>query len=76
MRKPGQKFYSVSDAARLIAAGLRREVSPRQITRLFYERALPDDQAQIVAGRRMIPGELLPQIANELRRRGWLGRPM
>jgi hypothetical protein len=47
---------SVSEAARRI--GCR----PRDISTLFYNRMLDDDETAIVGGRRMIPEQLLPRI--------------
>ena len=62
---------TASGIAREIESQLGWEVSPRDITQLFYNRDLPDDRAPIVAGRRMIPVSLIADIANALRRRGW-----
>jgi len=59
---------TVSDAAREIGGN----VTPRDISALFYKRALRDDIAPIVAGRRMIPREYLDVIRMELRRAGKL----
>ena len=57
-------IYSVSDIAR------RLGVKPSQITQLFYERRIRDDLAPIVAGRRLIPSDLIDVIALELRNKG------
>lgn len=53
---------SVSDAAR------RLNVRPRDISDLFYRRALRDDLCPIVAGRRLIPEDYLDSIAQALKR--------
>jgi hypothetical protein len=66
------EYLTASGAAREIERQLGREVSPREITLLFYYRDIADDQAPIMAGRRMIPRSLLPTVANALLRRGWL----
>ena len=60
---------SVGDVARKLG------VRPARITQLFYERRLRDDLAPIVAGRRLIPPELIDVIAMELRRKGIRVRP-
>jgi hypothetical protein len=59
---------TVSDAAREIGCN----VTPRDISALFYKRALRDDIAPIVSGRRMIPRDYLDVIRMELRRAGKL----
>jgi hypothetical protein len=51
---------TVSQLARQIG------VQPREISDLFYKRDLPDDAAPIVAGRRRIPAELIPEIKLKL----------
>ena len=53
---------SVSEAARRIGA------NPKDISDLFYRRALRDDLCPIVAGRRLIPEDYLPLIRSALRR--------
>ena len=55
---------SVSEAARALGA------RPRDITNLFYRRALRDDLCPIVGGRRLIPANYLPAIAAVLRHNG------
>jgi hypothetical protein len=50
-----EQFF-VSEAARRI--GYR----PRDISGLFYDRLLSDDDGPIVGGRRLIPASLLPRI--------------
>ena len=64
-----EKRLSVSDAARQLTSALGREVRPREITMLFYERIIPDTAAPIRNGRRRIDHSLLPCIAEALRRR-------
>ena len=49
-------FKFVSEIAREV--GCR----PRDISDLFYGRHLPDDKCPVVAGRRLIPAELVPEI--------------
>ena len=49
-------------------------ISPRDITALFYERALRDDLCPIVAGRRLIPRSYLPQVLAAMRAPGSLSR--
>jgi hypothetical protein len=61
---------TVSDAAREFTAALGQEVKPRDISTLFYQRALRDDLCPIVGGRRLIPADYLPQIEAALRRAG------
>jgi hypothetical protein len=57
-------LYSVSDVARMLG------VAPAQISQLFYERQVRDDLAPVVAGRRIMGGEVIPIIARALRRKG------
>lgn len=65
-----EKRLSVSEAARKLTVELGREVQPRAITLLFYDRVLPDRLAPIRNGRRRIDPSLLPVIADALRSRG------
>ena len=53
---------SVSEAARRLGA------KPKDISDLFYARALRDDIAPIVAGRRLIPEDYVEVIRETLRR--------
>jgi hypothetical protein len=55
--------FTVSEAAR------RTGCRPRDISTLFYDRILGDDDAPIVGGRRMIPESLLPKITQLLTER-------
>lgn len=55
---------SVSEAARRLGA------KPKDISDLFYARALRDDIAPIVAGRRLIPEAYLEVIRMALQRNG------
>jgi hypothetical protein len=57
-------LYSVGDLARML------NVTPAQISQLFYGRHVRDDLAPVVAGRRIIGAEAIPTIAIALRRRG------
>lgn len=59
-----EKFYGVSEAARLMNS------KPRDLTNLFYNRQLRDDLCPLVSGRRVIPESYLKNIAMELRRGG------
>lgn len=63
---------SASDAAREISRRVGEEVRPRDITLLFYDRALPDNAAPVISGRRVIPESLLSDIVAALRARGRL----
>jgi hypothetical protein len=58
------EHITVSEAARQIGA------SPRDISDLFYKRALRDDLAPIISGRRMIPTTYVDTIRAALRRAG------
>ncbi len=48
----------------------RLGVAPRQVSELFYTRRVSPKRAPVVAGRRLIPVELVSVIAMELRRKG------
>ena len=45
-------------------------VKPQLITELFYRHQIDPKRAPVVAGRRLIPKELIPIIAMQLRRWG------
>lgn len=64
------KRIGVSEAARRLTAELGREVAPREITLLFYNRRIPDASAPIRQGRRRIEPNLLPTLADALRGNG------
>ena len=57
-------LLSVGDVARQLG------VRPSVITQLFYERRIRDDRCPIVAGRRLIPPDIVEVIAMELHRKG------
>jgi hypothetical protein len=61
---------SVSEAARRLSVQLGREIAPREITLLFYNRRIPDASAPIRHGRRRIEPPLLSTIADVLRADG------
>lgn len=65
-------FHTVSTAAREITRQTGCDVSPRSISLLLYRRELPDDAFPIVAGRRLIPSDRLPDIIGALQQRGEL----
>jgi hypothetical protein len=65
-----RKSFSVSDVARELSAELGREVAPREISLLFYNRRVPDSSAPIRHGRRRIEPSLLPAIAEALQGQG------
>ncbi len=65
-RNPSITPISVGDVARIL--GLR----PSRITQLFYERKIPDENAPIVCGRRLIPPALVPEIKRQATLKGWL----
>lgn len=57
-------YLCVSEAARRLGA------KPKDISDLFYRRALRDDLCPIVAGRRLIPESYLGMIRLALKRAG------
>lgn len=57
-----ETLLSVSEVARLLGA------KPKDISDLFYSRALRDDIAPIVAGRRLIPESYVEMIKTVLQR--------
>lgn len=67
---PEVEELTVSGAARELSVELGYTVRPRDISKLFYDRVLPDVQCPIVAGRRLIRRGCLPMIADALRGRG------
>ena len=58
------EYLCVSEAARRLRA------RPKDISDLFYRRALRDDLCPIVAGRRLIPESYLELIRLTLKRAG------
>ena len=62
-------YLCVSEAARRLGA------RPKDISDLFYRRALRDDLCPIVAGRRLIPEHCLTVIEMALKRAGRPVRP-
>lgn len=57
-------FLSTRDAADLLG------VNRWRIARLFEDGSLPEPSR--LAGRRVIPREMLPEIIDSLRARGWM----
>jgi hypothetical protein len=55
--------FFVSEVAR------RTGFPPRDISDLFYHRLIADDEAPVVAGRRLIPASLIPRIIQLLEAR-------
>jgi hypothetical protein len=64
----------VSEAARTLTAQLGEVVRPRAISELFYRRLLEDSRCPIVGGRRLIPPDYLPTIADALKGQGLIRR--
>jgi hypothetical protein len=59
-------FATVSEVARKLG------VTPRDVSDLFYKRIIADDTAPIMAGRRMIPDDLIWLIESKLQAMGKL----
>lgn len=57
------KVHFVGGVARLL------NCTPRDITLLLYERAIPEESAPLVGGRRLIPESSIPLIEKALRDR-------
>jgi hypothetical protein len=57
----------VSEVAR------RPGVRPRDISDLFYQRKLSDECCPVIGGRRIIPPDYVPTIAEALRKEGLIG---
>jgi hypothetical protein len=51
-------------------------VKPTVVSSLIYRRVVDVDRCPVVRGRRAIPRDLVPQIADELRSRGLLPAPV
>ena len=58
------EFTTISELARRL--GCR----PRDISDLFYGRALDDSRCPIVSGRRLIPSDYVPDVKRVLAERG------
>jgi hypothetical protein len=57
----------VSDVARQLGA------RPQDISGLFYRRFLSDERCPVIAGRRLIPADYVPEVRRVLVERGLLG---
>lgn len=66
---PMDQIYSVSDVAALLRRDHGIHVAPRVISDLLYRRAINADICPILSGRRVIPGRVVADIADLLRRR-------
>ena len=72
-KAPSRKEIDILDAmfagqaAVEVGRLLGRTVTPREITALFYDRAVPDDLGPVVGGRRMIRPEAVEVIVAALR---------
>jgi hypothetical protein len=60
-RKAMKTYRTVSDVSR------RLSVRPRDISDLFYQRALNDAVCPVIGGRRLIPSDYLPTIQAKLK---------
>jgi hypothetical protein len=61
---------TVGAIARTLTDRLGVIVRPRDITDLFYSRVLEEDRCPILAGRRLIPADMIPAIERKLHDRG------
>lgn len=52
----------VGEVAKVVSQRLGRDVSPREITDLFYRRIMPDEMGPVVGGRRLIRREAVDLI--------------
>ncbi|HEY1601472.1 MAG TPA: hypothetical protein VGG64_17860 [Pirellulales bacterium] len=59
-----QKLFSTADIASTLG------IETWRVRRLFEDGTLPEPER--FAGRRAIPGEMLPKVIDALRERGWL----
>ncbi|MGA2059947.1 MAG: hypothetical protein ABSG67_05655 [Thermoguttaceae bacterium] len=66
-----EEYLTPSTAAEELEKQLGWIVNPRHITLVFYYRDVPGDRAPVIGGRRIIHRDLLPAIANALRKHGW-----
>jgi hypothetical protein len=65
------KWMSVGEVARAIEAEGGGPVSARELTGLFYRRALDTSRCPVVRGRRLIPGDYVSEIRTTLTARGY-----
>lgn len=65
----------VGQVAAEVGRRLGREVTPREVTALFYDRHLPESLGPVVGGRRLIRPEAVDRIVAALRDRGAGRRP-
>lgn len=56
-------FLSVGDAAKELAAQCGRHVNPRVLTEMIYRGDVDQQRCPLVAGRRLIPRDLLQVFA-------------
>jgi hypothetical protein len=62
------EFTTVGEIVRELA-GRGEIVRPRDITDLFYAGLLPGERCPVLAGRRLIPRDLIPLVEARLRER-------
>jgi hypothetical protein len=60
-------YLTASEAARRLSETLSREVSPREVSNVLYNRKVDTGSCPILGGRRLIPQSLLAEIARVLR---------
>jgi hypothetical protein len=65
----GPRSPDMTDRVIVSEAARRTGYRPRDISNLFYERLLSDEDAPVVGGRRLIPESLIPRIIQLLEAR-------
>lgn len=65
-------LLSVGDCAREISTQYKVQLHPKVISDAFYAGQVDSSTCPIVAGRRMVPREFLPNLVAALRRAGKL----
>lgn len=68
-------FVTVGEAATQLASGAGQKINPRRISQALYTGAVDTDRCPVVAGRRLIPRDMLPALGEAIatragRRRG------
>ena len=62
-------LLSVSDAAAELSRLTGEQILPRRLTEWLYLRRLPADDFPLIGGRRLIPRNALPQLAEMISER-------
>lgn len=61
------EYLSASEAAREVSKKFKLDIRPRDISMSIYTGRLDERRCPLIAGRRHVPKDFLPEIAEKLR---------